>query len=417
MLNYKRNYILMFTDSILFTNAMTMLSINVVIPYFLNSLGAGVFYVSMASALLSIGAFISQPIFSKMALESRSKLWTFVKLLSVQRFFFLGFILFIPMLANRAPGMTAALFLVCWGIFSFFTGSYQPFYWSLFSKMIPESKRGRLLGFSYSAGYLVSLGTSIIVGVILDRIPYPYNYTLVLALGVLLLLLDNLDFCLMKEPADMEVATGAGYMQYLRAIPGIFRNNRLFVRLVSGYTLLVVSNISLSFYTLYAIKHYGADEGQLSVFMAITAVVSILGSAVFGVLASRLGYRTVLIIASVCGVAAGASILSFSSVLSVFCAFALSSLCSCGYQISNSAFIAEISQQREIPILIGINTMITLATSTLMTFAASFIIKNFSFAPVFLMTGASGLCALIIFSLRAGNTAGADRKQAGTEIA
>ncbi len=363
--NYsRRNYWLMFADAIIFTNAMTMLSVNVVIPYFLNTLGAGVFHVSLASAVVSIGTFVTQPIFSKMALEARSKLWTFIKLLSVQRFFFLAFVLTIPILATKAPGTTATVFLICWAIFNFFVGSYQPFYWSLFSKMIPEEKRGRLLGFSHSAGYLVSLGTSVIVSLILEKVTYPYNYTLVFALGILLLLLDNLDFCLMKEPEDMETVTGYNYVQYLKAIPGIFKSNRQFIKLVSGYTLLVISNISLSFYTLFAIRKYSADEGQLAVFMIITACVNILGSALFGMLASRFGYRNVLIIASICGAAAGAAILGFRSIYSVFVAFALSSICSCGYQLSNSALIAEISQQRDIPVLIGVNTMITLATST-----------------------------------------------------
>lgn len=414
--NYsKRNYWLMFADSIIFINAMTMLSVNVVIPYFLNSLGAGVFHVSLASALVSIGAFISQPIFSKMALEAKSKLWTFIKILSVQRFFFLAFVLTIPMLATKAPGTTATLFLICWAIFSFFTGSYQPFYWSLFPKMIPEEKRGRLLGFSNSAAYLVSLGTSVAVSFILEKVPYPYNYTLVFALGILLLLLDNLDFCLMKEPEDMEMVTGYSYMEYLKAIPGIFKSNKQFVKLVSGYTLLVISNISLSFYTLFAIRKYSADEGQLAVFMVITACVSILGSAVFGIIAGRFGYRKVLIIASVCGGLAGATILGFHSIYAVFIAFAFSSLCLCGYQLSNSALIAEISQPRDIPVLIGVNTMITLATSTLTTLASSFIINTFSFSPVFLLTGLSSFCAFGIFRLVARKDVRSQKTEARAE--
>ena len=47
----KRNYILLFLDPVLFVNAMAFISINAVIPNFLNDLGASIFQISLASAL------------------------------------------------------------------------------------------------------------------------------------------------------------------------------------------------------------------------------------------------------------------------------------------------------------------------------------------------------------------------------
>lgn len=133
----KRNFTLFFIDSILFTNAMTFLSVSTVIPYFLSTLGADTFQISLASALVSIGSFISQPIFSKKAFEAPHKKKTFVMILAFQRLFFLGYILLLPVISGSSSRFAVASFLACWGIFNFFTGSYQPFYNSLFSKMIP----------------------------------------------------------------------------------------------------------------------------------------------------------------------------------------------------------------------------------------------------------------------------------------
>ncbi|NLC45313.1 MAG: hypothetical protein GX783_13660, partial [Clostridiales bacterium] len=45
-----RNYILMFWDPISFVAAMAFISINAVIPNFLNELGASAFQISLASA-------------------------------------------------------------------------------------------------------------------------------------------------------------------------------------------------------------------------------------------------------------------------------------------------------------------------------------------------------------------------------
>ena len=69
----KRNYIIMFMDTIFFVNAMVFLSTHAVIPYFLNDLGASTLQISLASSFVSIGALISQPFFAHIAMGLKIK--------------------------------------------------------------------------------------------------------------------------------------------------------------------------------------------------------------------------------------------------------------------------------------------------------------------------------------------------------
>jgi len=127
----KKNFVLFFIDTVLFINAMTYLSVTAVITYFLNTLGASTFQISLASILVSVGTFISQPIFAKKAAGLTIKLKSFLRILSIQRIFFLFFVMTIPMLVSAGYYLAIMAFLICWGIFSFFVGSYTPFYMAL----------------------------------------------------------------------------------------------------------------------------------------------------------------------------------------------------------------------------------------------------------------------------------------------
>lgn len=395
----RTNYILLFLDTVIFINAMTFLSINTVIPYFLNTLGAGTFQISLASALVGIGTFISQPIFAKKAMESVHKLKTFVKILSLQRFFFLGFVFTIPVFAVSKPHLMTIIFLICWGIFSFFIGSYSPFYMSLFSKMVPDRQRGRMIGFSNAIANVIALGTAYIVGILLKQVAFPLNYTLVFGLGTLLLLMDNVDFLLMKEPSDAHGEEDISFFQYIKSVPDILKSNKKFVKLVSGYSLIVMSNVSLVYYTLYAIREFNAKAGEISLFMIIAVAVNTLANIFFGLLSDRYGHRLVLQIASVSAVLAGAVILGVHSIYAVYAAFTLSNLCSCGYFVSSGVLIIQNCPQKQVPVYIGINAMITLVISSFVTLFSSFIIDISSFKPIFLITGIAGLGAFVVFYL------------------
>jgi MFS family permease len=393
--NIKRNFFLLFVDIVIFVNAMTFLSVNTIILYFLDTLGASTVQISLSSILVNLGTLMSQPLFSRMAVRAENRLKTFIRVLNIQRLFFLGFIFTIPFLATANPGLMVIAFLVSWGIFNFFTGSYSPFYMSLFSKMVPDNLRGRLLGLGGAVANVVALGTALLVGVLLEKIPYPLNYTVIFGVGILLLLLDNLTFKFMIEPPDDD-GKEIQFFRYSEAIREIFKTNKKFLRLVSGYVFFVIANVSLIYYSLYAIRVFGAGAGEITLFMAISVIANTLGNVFFGFLSDRFGHRLILIIGALFGITAGIFVVTVHSLFAVYIAFALSSLCSTAYYLSSGVLIIQNSPQKQIPIYIGINSMATLIISSVIALVGGAIINSFSFMPVFIMTGSAAVFALAI---------------------
>ena len=395
----RRNYALMFMDNVLFTNAMTFLSVTAVIPYFLNRLGASAFDISLASALVGIGAVVSQPVFARLALRLPRKLKSFARILLMQRLFWLAFVLVLPWLARADAPLTVALFIVCWGVFNLFTGSYSPFYMSLFAKMIAEQQRGRLRGFSGAAANAVALLSTLVIGAVLRDVPYPFNYGLLFGLGAVLLLLDALDFVCMREPDDELSGRSAAPFRYARDIPAVLRRNRPFALMVAGFTLLVVAQAGLVYFTLYAIRVDHATPGDIALFTAVTVGANVVGNISLGVLADRFGHRWVMRVSSACAALAGFTVLAAHGLglPAVYVAFALGNLSANGYNLSSGVLIIEHSPREQIPVYISINVVLTLVFSSAFTLVGSALIHLFSYAAIFWVVGAAGALAYIPF--------------------
>jgi MFS family permease len=393
----RKSNVIFLADTVLFTNAMTFLSVTAVIPFFLSGLGASTFQMGLASALVSIGTFVSQPVFAKKAMSLPRKIDTFVRLLIIQRLFFLVFLVILPFLKGESPRVTILLFLICWGIFNFFTGCYSPFYMSIFSKMVPANQRGRILGYSGAIANVIALAAAYFVSVLLKSFTYPMNFTVIFCAGTILLLADAYVLSLLKEPPEEATAESINYFKYIGMIKNILTEDGRFKLMIAGYSFFAISNVNLAYYTIYAIRCYHTGANTVGIFAAITVAAMTLGNFMFGTIGDRYGHRIVLQAAAFCGLAASIVILCFTGIHWIYIAFVLSDLCSAGFTISNGVYIIENCPKERLPVYISINAMVTLVISAAMTIAASFIIDKISFAMLFIISGVAALLALCIF--------------------
>ena len=393
----KRNYILLFLDPVLFVNAMAFISINAVIPNFLNDLGASIFQISLASALVSIGAFMTQPIFAQMAMGLPVKTIVFSRLLFIQRFLLLAYALCIPVLSAYDYGITVVLFLIFWGIFNAFVGCYSPFYMSILAKVIPGNQRGRLQGFGGAAGNILAIGVAFLTGILLKYVVFPYNYTWIFGIGAFLLILDAGIFALVREESETTQKKSINYFRYIREIPHALKEQKGYAASVLGNSFLTISNVALSFYSLAAIRNFEAGPEQIALFTGIGVMVSILGSSVFGMIGDRLGHRYVLMSTALFSMLAAVVILCIHSLSAVYTAFALSSLSISGYNISSGMNVIAYAPEGQIPLYVSMNMMITLIASSLVTLLAGAVIDALSFAPLFAFTGACAAAGFYTF--------------------
>ena len=128
-------------DGVSFMPSLALISITAVIPFFLDQLGATTFQIALAASMTMICALLTQPLFGVIASRSKIMNRTFGKILFLQRSIFLIFIVLIPVFAG-ADALLVNLFLIFWGIFNLFAGSYAVFHTPLVLKLLPPDKRG-----------------------------------------------------------------------------------------------------------------------------------------------------------------------------------------------------------------------------------------------------------------------------------
>ncbi|MCL6442420.1 MAG: MFS transporter [Alicyclobacillus sp.] len=397
----RRNYVLMFLDTVLFTNAMAFLSVSTVIPYFLTRLGGGSFTVSLANALVSIGAVITQPYFTRRATRLKRKGRVFMRILVTQRIFLLGLVCLLPFLSDDHPHLTLVLFLAGWGVFNLFVGSYSPFYMSLFAKMIAVNQRGKLRGLSAATGNLLAMLAALLIGVLLKWLPYPWNYTTVFMIGCVLLILDALDFGLMREPEDAVQGADIDFFRYVRAVPALLREDRVFSRIVIAFSCLVIAQVSLAYYSLYAIHNLHVTAADIAIFTAISVAGTSVSSLVLGFVADKFSHRLVLEISAVCGILASVSVLTWHSLAGVCIAFALSTSCQGGYNLSSGMLVIGRAPQEKIPMYISTYVLFALVLSSVVTLGMSYVIDSVSFGAMFAFMGiAAAVGWYVLWSLR-----------------
>lgn len=392
---YKRNAFLIFIDPALFMNGMTFLSITAVIPYFLIKLGATNTQISLANVLVSLGTLIPQLFIARVVQGMKYKGVNFTKVLLVQRLIFAAYVFTIPFFAVSNPRAAVIMFLIFWGIFSFFVGTYSPFYFSIMTKVIPYDKRGSLLGNSYAFGSITGLISSYLLNLFLNNIKFPLNYTVIFFVGIFILIVDALLFAIIKEPPDEVIEDDNGIMEFFKEIPLIFKTNKNFRNAVISYVFIVIANVSLSYYAVYATRVFHARPSDIAAFTAISLATNVVSNVILGQISSKFGQRTVLMISTILGIFAGLSVLLVKNMLGVFVAFSLSTVVNSGYMLSSGILISKYAEQSKISTYVAINNTITMFFSTLMFMISGKLIDAFGFMTIFTISLISAIAAFL----------------------
>jgi len=389
------NLSLFFVDGILFVPAMTLISIATVIPFFLEQLNASTFQIAMAASMAFVCTFASQPLFGSIA--SRAKLMgkTFGKILLLQRIIFLAFVLSIPLFANNPP-LLVWMFLLFWGIFNIFVGSYSVFFTPLLLKLLPPEKRGAIRGIGFAIGAGIGVGMSALIPVILNRILFPYNFLIIFAIGCLFLMVDSFMFIMMREHEDVQPRIPMSILEYLKGIPSSVKEDAHFRTMIIMFTFLVVANSLLPYYTLYAIRDFSATEAHIALLTALAVASSAVSHVGFGFIIDRYGPMPTSVIAACLVAAAGLLALVSNSFALLLVAWVLANLGSTCYILTANLMLDKVTPPGKLPLYVGVLTTISLAVSSGIMLLLAPLIENAGFTLLFVLIFICGLASLLI---------------------
>ena len=391
----KHNLTLFFIDGVVFTPSMTLISVTAVIPYFLARLGASTFQIALAASIALVCNFVAQPFFGYVATHSQAMHRTFGKILLLQRVIFLVFVLCIPLLAKSSVLLVWS-FLFFWGVFNIFVGSYNVFHTPLLIKLLPPDKRGAIRGIGFAIGSGLGLGAAALIPVILGRIAFPYNYTLIFSLGIMFLFMDAVLFFFMRQNEHVEPNMPMNITQYLKEMPFSIRNDLKFRTMIFTCMFLVVANSLLSYYTLYAIRVFSATDSHIATLAALAVLSNAFGYVFFGALVDRRGPVLTTIISAALVIAAGAVALVTRTLGFLFAAWVFANLGSSSYGMSVALLLGEVSPPGKLPLYVGVHTTISLALSSAVLLLLAPVLESAGFMLLFAIVFACGVLSFVI---------------------
>jgi len=296
----RKNYRLNLAEGVLYISSAAFISVQIVLPALIERLGGGNVIVGILPVVVYVGLFLPQ-VFAARYVETLlwKKGWT-LRYGFLQRMMTLLIALAVLFFGSSWPTAALVLFLVFFSLHYVFAGIGTPAWFDLFTRITPLRKRGRLAGFRSSLGGVSAFLCGLVLTWLLATFDFPLNYALGFFIAFGLQMSSLLVQMSMVEVEPSRAMDRRPVFTYLQRLPEVFRSNGDFRQFIISSAFLIVANMPIGFFTVYALKNFSADEamvGQFTLSMLLTQAVSALIS---GFIVDRYGNKRALIIAA-CG--------------------------------------------------------------------------------------------------------------------
>lgn len=385
----RRNSFLFFLDGVTFQPSLTLISMAAVIPLLLEHLGASTVQFAIATSVVSVGTFLSQPYFVSLCSRTPRMARTFAIVLLLQRFLFLAFVLAMPLLAPF-PGVMTWVFLASWTVFNVLAGSGTLFNVPLVLKLLPPRRRAGLRGVGMAIGSVIALGATALIPVVIARVPYPGSYMVLFGVGLLFLFANAAGFWFMKEHEDAEPRVPMKVAEYLRDVPSTLRHDATFRAMVTSCIFLVLASSLLPFYTLHAIRTFGASEEYVALLASLAIVTGVAINLTFGFIIDRRGPVALSPVAAIAATAAGVVGLLSGSLVGLSVAWVLANAANACYMKTTMLMLGDVSPSGKAPSYVGILFSISMLVSSVVVLALAPLLDATGFTTLFVVVAACG---------------------------
>jgi predicted MFS family arabinose efflux permease len=165
------------------------------------------------------------------------------------------------------------------------------------AKTVPPQQRAAFFGTRNLYGGLLTLVAGITVRALLgSSLPFPWEYTIIFALGGLFYTTGYQMQGFIEEPQDPVTPKG-NILAEFRAILPTLRADADFRHFVTYRILYAASTIGDAFFTAHALRDVRVDQASIGTFLIVVGVIAPLSNAVWTRVALKFGSRRILRVA------------------------------------------------------------------------------------------------------------------------
>jgi MFS family permease len=195
------------------------------------------------------------------------------------------------------PAVLLAAFILGMVVNSLASGVAGLPFMEVVAKVVPPKDRPAFFGTRAMIGGLLGLLAGFVVrGVLGSDLPFPYGYTVLFSIGLVLYTTGYGVFGSVDEPPD-EPQEPSRFRDELRALPGAVRADRHFAALLTLRVGVALAAFSDPFFTAYAQRGLGLPRETIGYFLVTIGVVGPLSNFVWSRVNARFGSRRAIRVA------------------------------------------------------------------------------------------------------------------------
>ncbi len=158
------------------------------------------------------------------------------------------------------------------------------------AKAIPPQKRARLFSLRQLIGEILGIGTGFLIRYILSdnfNLSFPYNYSVIFSLSVLMMIIACTAFIMVKEPIQPVSNVKRPFWEHIKRGPNFLKidnnyRNYLIFRVISS-----LGSMCIPFYVIYAIDRIHAPRSDVGIFTAVGATSAVISNIIWGYIGEK----------------------------------------------------------------------------------------------------------------------------------
>jgi MFS family permease len=356
----RRNFFANVMDGALFAFAMSFVSLQTVLPVFVQQMGGSNIAIGLIPVLWMFGFNFPQMLIVRRAQRLPRKKKLFMKTSLIQRipWLLLALMCFF-VLEELSTGAALMLFFIAFTLAAVGGSINLPIWFDLVAKITPVRIRGRLFAIRSVLGAILGILGGVIVTFVLSVASYPDSYGILFLLAFVSMMVSYAFLGMLQETNDSQVKTDDQDQHLLAAAHRILKSNHNFRRFLVADALLIGSSMAHTFFAVNALKKFSLTEAYVGAFTIVIMVSTIVGSLLLGFLADHFGHKLNLLMA-----ASSTLLASLLAILSPWfelylLVFVLSAFAVAVGIISRLPLIAELCTEAERPTYVALANVIT----------------------------------------------------------
>jgi MFS family permease len=302
--HFRRNFTLGVVNGGLFVFAEALMSIDTVLPWFVEQLGGSNFLIGLVGPMRDAGWFLPQLFTSHRLQREPLKMPLYRRAAVVRSTVWFVWTAATFVLAANYPALLL-VFFVAYGINALASGFAGLPFMDIVAKTIPATRRGSFFGGRLFGGGVLGLMASVIVGIVLsaqNTQPFPYNVGTLFALSWLAAVTGLGTFAMIKEPPGDVRDDGATFTAHMQRAARLPRQNQNLRYLLIARVVILLSYVAAPFYSIYSINVLGAPVSIIGVYMGVRTIVALVINPFWSRLSDRRGNKIVTQLAVTVGV-------------------------------------------------------------------------------------------------------------------